>query len=170
MGACDSTKRTNVKNHQSKNTLSSREETPVLPKLKRRPRLYSDRLNYPKLENLNIEEDNNNEDINDRYRTPKNKYFSLAFQRKQSMQYCSEFKQNNQIHNNNRLLIHLANSLSRNIIDQNDNCSNYRPEFIIDWRIVKNERTNLYMWKNFGKIPLNTSAPGGNNGCSPPRG
>ena len=154
MGACDSTKRTNVKNHQSKNTLSSREETPVLPKLKRRPRLYSDRLNYPKLENLNIEEDNNNEDINDRYRTPKNKYFSLAFQRKQSMQYCSEFKQNNQIHNNNRLLIHLANSLSRNIIDQNDNCSNYRPEFIIDWRIVKNERTNLYMWKNFGKIPL----------------
>ena len=155
MGACDSTKRTNVKNHQSKNTLSSREETPVLPKLKRRPRLYSDRLNYPKLENLNIEEDNNNEDINDRYRTPKNKYFSLAFQRKQSMQYCSEFKQNNQIHNNNRLLIHLANSLSRNIIDQNDNCSNYRPEFIIDWRIVKNERTNLYMWKNFGKIPLN---------------
>ena len=155
MGACDSTKRTNVKNHQSKNTLSSREETPVLPKLKRRPRLYSDRLNYPKLENLNIEEDNNNEDKNDINKTPKIKYFSLAFQRKQSMQYCSEFKQNNQIHNNNRLLIHLANSLSRNIIDQNDNCSNYRPEFIIDWRIVKNERTNLYMWKNFGKIPLN---------------
>ena len=54
-----------------------------------------------------------------------------------------------------KFIIHLANSLSRNIIDQNDNCSNYRPEFIIDWRIVKNERTNLYMWKNFGKIPLN---------------
>ena len=155
MGTCDSTKRTKVKNHQSKNTLSSREETPVLPKLKRRPRLYSERVNYPKLENLNIEEDNDNEDKNNIYRTPKNKYFSLAFQRKQSMQYCNEFKQNNQIHNNNRLLMHLANSLSRNIIDQNDNYSNYRPEFIIDWRIVKNERTNLYMWKNFGKIPLN---------------
>ena len=158
MGACDSAKRINeknIKNYQSKNTISTREQTPVLPKLKRRPRLYSDCFNYPRLENLNIEE-NNNEDKNDINKTPKIKYFSLAFQRKQSMQYCNEFKQNNQIHNNNRLLMHLANSLSRNIIDQNDNYSNYRPEFIIDWRIVKNERTNLYMWKNFGKIPLNS--------------
>ena len=158
MGACDSAKRINeknIKNYQSKNTISTREQTPVLPKLKRRQRLYSDCFNYPRLENLNIEE-NNNEDKNDINKTPKIKYFSLAFQRKQSMQYCNEFKQNNQIHNNNRLLMHLANSLSRNIIDQNDNYSNYRPEFIIDWRIVKNERTNLYMWKNFGKIPLNS--------------
>ena len=158
MGACDSAKRINeknIKNYQSKNTISTREQTPVLPKLKRRPRLYSDCFNYPRLENLNIEE-NNNEDKNDINKTPKIKYFSLAFQRKQSMQYCNEFKQNNQIHNNNRLLMHLANSLSRNIIDQNDNYSNYRPEFIIDWRIVKNERTNLYMWKNFGKIPFNS--------------
>ena len=158
MGACDSAKRLNeknIKNYQSKNTISTREQTPVLPKLKRRQRLYSDCFNYPRLENLNIEE-NNNEDKNDINKTPKIKYFSLAFQRKQSMQYCNEFKQNNQIHNNNRLLMHLANSLSRNIIDQNDNYSNYRPEFIIDWRIVKNERTNLYMWKNFGKIPLNS--------------
>ena len=158
MGACDSAKRLNeknIKNYQSKNTISTREQTPILPKLKRRPRLYSDCFNYPRLENLNIEE-NNNEYKKDINKTPKNKYFSLAFQRKQSMQYCNEFKQNNQIHNNNRLLMHLANSLSRNIIDQNDNYSNCRPEFIIDWRIVKNERTNLYMWKNFGKIPLNS--------------
>ena len=157
MGACDSAKRLNeknIKNYQSKNTISTREQTPVLPKLKRRPRLYSDCFNYPRLENLNIEE-NNNEDKNDINKTKKIKYFSLAFQRKQSMQYCNEFKQNNQIHNNNRLLMHLANSLSRNIID-NNNYNNYRPEFIIDWRIVKNERTNLYMWKNFGKIPLNS--------------
>ena len=158
MGACDSAKRLNeknIKNYQSKNTISTREQTPVLPKLKRRPRLYSDCFNYPRLENLNIEE-NNNEDKNDINKTPKIKYFSLAFQRKQSMQYCNEFKQNNQIHNNNRLLMHLANSLSRNIID-NNNYNNYRPEFIIDWRILKNEKTNLYIWKNYGKIPLNSN-------------
>ena len=158
MGACDSAKRINeknIKNYQSKNTISTREQTPVLPKLKRRPRLYSDCFNYPRLENLNIEE-NNNEDKNDINKTPKIKYFSLAFQRKQSMQYCNEFKQNNQIHNNNRLLMHLANSLSRNIID-NNNYNNYRPEFIIDWRILKNEKTNLCIWKNYGKIPLNSN-------------
>ena len=156
MGACDSAKRPNEKNikNHSKNIISTREQNSVLPKLKRRPRLYSDCVNYPKLENL----EENNENLNNINKTPisKNKLFSLAFQRRQSMNYCNEFKQNNQIHNNNRLLMHLANSLSRNIID-NNNYNNYRPEFIIDWRIVKNERTNLYMWKNFGKIPLNSN-------------
>ena len=49
--------------------------------------------------------------------------------------------------------MHLANSLSRNLVEQN-NFDNFKPEFIIDWKIVKNEKTNVYMWKNFGKIPL----------------
>ena len=142
MGACDSAKRLNeknIKNYQSKNTISTREQTPVLPKLKRRQRLYSDCFNYPRLENLNIEE-NNNEDKNDINKTPKIKYFSLAFQRKQSMQYCNEFKQNNQIHNNNRLLMHLANSLSRNIIDQNEYKYNY--QIIKDLMRMKNNWDN----------------------------
>ena len=135
MGACVSIKNTNdknIKNFESKSPKVNNE----LPKLKRRPRLYSESINHPTLDKLN------NHLI---YR----KENSIISQRRQSLKYCNEFKNNYQ--SNNRLLMHLANSLSRNIIDQNDNYSNYRPEFIIDWRIVKNERTNLYMWKNFGK-------------------
>ena len=111
-------------------------------------------MNYPRLNlNININENSGNENTDNTLITDK-KNASLAFQRRQSMKYCIEFKQNNQIHNNNRLLIHLANSLNRNVLDNNNFYSNYRPEFVIDWRIVKNENTNLYMWKNFGKIPL----------------
>ena len=158
MGACDSSKRPNdktIKNNQfNSSNIFSNPETPELPKLKRRPRLYSQCVNYPRLNlNINNNENSGNENIDSTLITDK-KNTSLAFQRRQSMKYCNEFKQNNQIHNNNRLLIHLANSLNRNIIDNNNFYSNYRPEFVIDWRIVKNENTNLYMWKNFGKIPL----------------
>ena len=146
MGACVSLNNPNdknIKNFESKSPKINNE----LPKLKRRPRLYSESINHPTLDKLN--NDNNENKINNpsTYR----KENSIISQRRQSLKYCNEFKNNYQ--SNNRLLMHLANSLSRNLIDQN-NYDNFKPEFIIDWKIVKNEKTNVYMWKNFGKIPL----------------
>ena len=146
MGACVSIKNTNdknIKNFESKSPKINNE----LPKLKRRPRLYSESINHPTLDKLN--NDNNENKLNNHliYR----KENSIISQRRQSLKYCNEFKNNYQ--SNNRLLMHLANSLSRNLVEQN-NFDNFKPEFIIDWKIVKNEKTNVYMWKNFGKIPL----------------
>ena len=39
---------------------------------------------------------------------------TLAMSRKESTDYCNEFKNNTKMHNKINLLVHLANSLSRN--------------------------------------------------------
>ena len=61
MGACVSIKNTNdknIKNFESKSPKVNNE----LPKLKRRPRLYSESINHPTLDKLN--NDNNENKLN----------------------------------------------------------------------------------------------------------
>ena len=145
MGTCVSSKNPNDKNIKKFESKSPQLNN-GLSKLKRRPRLYSESINHPTLDKINIDNDNKiNNPLSNR------KENSIISQRRQSLKYCNEFKNNYQ--SNNRLLMLLANSLSRNLVDQN-NYDIIKPEFIIDWKIVKNEKTNVYMWKNFGKIPL----------------
>jgi hypothetical protein len=60
------------------------------------------------------------------------------------------------MHNKNNLLNHLANALSRNVDTNNkDKIENYRPEYVVDWKLEKNEITGLEQWRNEGNIELN---------------
>ena len=160
----------NTKNNQIKNDYI--ELSPPIEESnlfqRRRPRLRSENLVHPKMQFLlgkKIEEENeNNNDKNNntnlKNKTPifytiKNN--SVTFQRMQSMKYCNDFKKKTQTGSGKYLLNHLANTLIRNTIgeDKPRNPKYYRPEFVNDWRYVKNETTNLSIWKNFGQIPLN---------------
>ncbi len=160
----------NTKNNQIKNDYI--ELSPPIEESnlfqRRRPRLRSENLVHPKMQFLlgkKIEEENeNNNDknnnTNEKNKTPifytiKNN--SVTFQRMQSMKYCKDFKKKTQTGTGKYLLNHLANTLIRNTIgeDKPRNPKYYRPEFVNDWRYVKNETTNLSIWKNFGQIPLN---------------
>ena len=160
----------NTKNNQIKNDYI--ELSPPIEESnlfqRRRPRLRSENLVHPKMQFLlgkKIEEENeNNNDKNNntnlKNKTPifytiKNN--SVKFQRMQSMKYCNDFKKKTQTGSGKYLLNHLANTLIRNTIgeDKPRNPKYYRPEFVNDWRYVKNETTNLSIWKNFGQIPLN---------------
>ena len=160
----------NTKNNQIKNDYI--ELSPPIEESnlfqRRRPRLRSENLVHPKMQFLlgkKIEEENeNNNDknnnTNEKNKTPifytiKNN--SVTFQRMQSMKYCNDFKKKTQTGSGKYLLNHLANTLIRNTIgeDKPRNPKYYRPEFVNDWRYVKNETTNLSIWKNFGQIPLN---------------
>ena len=160
----------NTKNNQIKNDYI--ELSPPIEESnlfqRRRPRLRSENLVHPKMQFLlgkKIEEENeNNNDKNNntnlKNKTPifytiKNN--SVTFQRMQSMKYCNDFKKKTQTGSGKYLLNHLANTLVRNTIgeDKPRNPKYYRPEFVNDWRYVKNETTNLSIWKNFGQIPLN---------------
>ena len=159
----------NTKNNQIKNDYI--ELSPPIEESnlfqRRRPRLRSENLVHPKMQFLlgkKIEEENeNNNDknnnTNEKNKTPifytiKNN--SVTFQRMQSMKYCNDFKKKTQTGSGKYLLNHLANSLLRNTIGENKpkNPKYYRPEFVNDWRYVKNETTNISIWKNFGQIPL----------------
>ena len=105
-----------------------------------------------------------NEDIkenniidNNKSKSPnfKRKGISLGAQRKQSQKYCNEYRQRTIKNNNNFLVDHLVNSLNRNFNDDNTiNPQKYKPEFLNDWKFIKNENTGIYYWKNYGQIPL----------------
>ena len=133
--------------------------------LKRRQRLRSENIAHPNFhflsEKKNDEQNDNNDkdNKNEKTKTPIFKTTnnnSLTFQRMQSMKYCNDFKKKTQTGSGKYLLNHLANSLLRNTIGENKpkNPKYYRPEFVNDWRYVKNETTNISIWKNFGQIPL----------------
>ena len=155
-------------NNQIKNNnieLSPLNEELDLYPLRRRHRLRSENIIHPRMQFLsdkkNEEEiDNNNNNPNKNNKTPifsTTKNNSLTFQRMQSMKYCNDFKKKTQTGSGKYLLNHLANSLARNTINEErpKNLKYYRPEFVNDWRYVKNETTDLFIWKNFGQIPLN---------------
>ena len=133
--------------------------------LRRRQRLRSENIAHPNFhflsEKKNDEQNDNNDkdNKNEKTKTPifkTTKNNSLTFQRMQSMKYCNDFKKKTQTGSGKYLLNHLANSLLRNTIGENKpkNPKYYRPEFVNDWRYVKNETTNISIWKNFGQIPL----------------
>lgn len=82
---------------------------------------------------------------------------TLALSKKQSADYCNEFKNNAKMHNRMNLLLHLANSLSRN---SSNSLFPYNqitikiPEYIFDWEYVTNESTGISVWKKRAKIKL----------------
>ena len=157
---------------KKENSLLNKNTSPELPLLRRPQRLKSEYLIHPDFKFLsdkkNEEEEKEDKfpnDINinniDRkkynntpiFHTIKNT--SLSFQRKQSQKYCKDFKRKTTT-GGKYLLNHLANTLIRNSFGEQKpkNYKYYTPEFTIDWRYVKNENTDLYIWKNFGQIPL----------------
>ena len=155
---------------KKKNSETKQNNLPELPRLRRIQRLKSECVNhhFKFLSNNQFEDEEEDKVPNDinlnnverkKYnKTPISytiKNNSLSFQRKQSMKYCNDFKKKTQS-GGKYLLNYLANSLMRNTIneDQPKNIKYYNPEFIIDWRYIKNENTDLFIWKNFGQIPL----------------
>ena len=85
----------------------------------------------------------------------RNKKKSLALSRKESIQYCNEFRKNNKMHNRHNLLLHLANHLSRNTHDVPTNELNINiPENMIDWEYTVNPHTEIGYWNNKGSIKL----------------
>ena len=85
----------------------------------------------------------------------RNRKKSLALSRKESIEYCSEFRKNNKMHNRQNLLMRLANNLSRNTFafpykEINVNI----PENVIDWEYIVNPNTDVGYWKNNGFVKL----------------
>jgi hypothetical protein len=85
----------------------------------------------------------------------RNKKKSLALSRKESIEYCNEFRKNNKMHNKHNLLLHLANNLSRNIHDVPLNELNiYIPENMIDWGCAVNPHTEISYWNDKSTVKL----------------
>ena len=82
----------------------------------------------------------------------------LSLQRKQSVKYCKDFKNHFQSNNNqNFFLRHLARNLSKNVILE-DNTLNKKadiPEYMINYKLIKNQNSETYDWKNLGIIKIN---------------
>ena len=81
----------------------------------------------------------------------------LTNQRRQSLKYLNEFKNNDQMHNKNYLL----NRLAKNLIKNTQNSEEYKeknkakfPEYIIDWKLVRHSNMETYTWKNNGYIKV----------------
>ena len=80
----------------------------------------------------------------------------LANQRRQSLKYITDYKNNDQMHNKNYLL----NRLAKNLIKNTQNSEEYKkkkeefPEFIIDWKLVRDSNMETYTWKNNGYIKV----------------
>ena len=83
---------------------------------------------------------------------------TLAMSRKESTDYCNEFKNNTKMHNKINLLVHLANSLSRNTTASTafpyNQISIVIPEYVFDWENILNESTGISYWKIRAKIQL----------------
>ena len=83
---------------------------------------------------------------------------TLAMSRKESTDYCNEFKNNTKMHNKINLLVHLANSLSRNTTASTafpyNQISIVIPEYVFDWENILNESTGISYWKIRSKIQL----------------
>ena len=85
----------------------------------------------------------------------RNKKKSLALSRKESIEYCNEFRKNNKMHNRQNLLLHLANNLSRNTHDVPLSELNVNiPENMIDWEYTVNPHTEIGYWNNKGCVKL----------------
>ena len=144
-----------MKNYQKKNSLNDDADS---QSLRKRKRLYSESVMHPDFEPLQPLRRTNDKSPHLNLQTPNVKKESKnpVFARKNSFQYINEFKQNKEMHNKNNLLNHLANALSRNVDTNNKNkIENYRPEYVVDWKLEKNEITGLEQWRNEGNIELN---------------
>ena len=81
----------------------------------------------------------------------------LTFQRKQSIKYLNEFKNNDQMHNKNFLLNRLAKTLTKNTLNREEYEKKKKeetPEYVIDWKLERHKNMITYTWKNMGLIKL----------------
>ena len=81
----------------------------------------------------------------------------LTFQRKQSIKYLNEFKNNDQMHNKNFLLNRLAKTLTKNTLNREEYEKKKKeetPEYVIDWKLERHKNMITYSWKNMGLIKL----------------
>ena len=83
----------------------------------------------------------------------------ITTQKRETIKFLQDFKKNFEIENKNYLLKHLVRKLTRNINNNNleDNLKKKAdfPEFMINYKLVKNENKETYTWKNFGLIKIN---------------
>lgn len=87
-----------------------------------------------------------------------NKRNSVISQRKSSIEYCTEFRNNYMSSGQNGLLRHLTESVRRIQEYSEEELEELKkkviPEYIIDWRLIKDPITKTTYWKNNGKIPI----------------
>ena len=157
MGACESIKNTNEKIINANNNKIKNSSLSSLPKIGHYRQKSSNiknpiiNLENKKEEDINEKENKNNENFKN-----ENKFTRIGAQRKLSQKYCEEFKKKTIKNNNNFLVDHLLNSLNRNFEEEDikKNPNKFKPEYLIDWKYIKNENTGIYNWKNCGIIPL----------------
>ena len=98
---------------------------------------------------LNIDNNNN---IDQGTSEHKKGYF-----RKSSEDYLIQFKQKYQTGETNAFLSHLAERVQSNELTQEEIeiiRKKYMPQYVIDWKLEKDEKTGNKFWKNQGKIKL----------------
>ena len=81
----------------------------------------------------------------------------LTFQRKQSIKYINEYKNDDQMHNKNYLLNRLAKNLTRNAFNREEFEKKKKdevPEYVIDWKLERHPNMITYTWKNMGLVKL----------------
>ena len=181
MGHCQSSRNSFRKNSHQESTCTNPivQSATTTDKFERRKfRLYSEviprgknQLEPIRSDSNNKEQDNYLQEIQEQHELsatlPKqnnnnhplqplqNKKKSLALSRKASIEYCSEFRKNNKMHNKHNLLLHLANNLSRSAQDVPFNELNVNiPEHMIDWEYTVNPHTKVGYWNNKGCVKL----------------
>ena len=89
----------------------------------------------------------------DRNNDHNKKYF-----KKSSEKYLMQFKQQYQTGDSNALLSHLAEKVSpTNVLQEINDVirEKFMPQNVFDWKLEKDEKTGIKIWKNKGKIKIN---------------
>ena len=156
---------TNINNYQKLITNSNKEEeeeseeikSPQLPRLRYRPSIYIEKIeqNNP-IRRLEKRKSLNPLILQNRpiVRTDNTK---ITFQRRQSIKYCIDFKNNNEYHKN-FLIQHLIRKLTENNNNNDELFINKKadfPEYMINYKLVNIPETENYTWKNMGLIKIN---------------
>ena len=158
-------RQTNINNYQKLITNSNKEEeeeseeikSPQLPRLRYRPSIYIEKIdqNNP-IRRLERRKSLNPLILQNRpiVRTDNTK---ITFQRRQSIKYCIDFKNNNEYHKN-FLIRHLIRQLTENNNNNDELFINKKadfPEYMINYKLVNIPETENYTWKNMGLIKIN---------------
>ena len=147
----------NEKNEINNNEKIKKEEID-LPKLKYRPSIYIEKKTEKNPIRRLERKGSLNPLILQNRPIVRNETKKLTKQRRQSVKYINDFKKDNNLHNKNYLIQHLLRSLSKNDNNKNDFSNNNKadiPEYMIDYKLIKNENSETYYWKNMGLIKIN---------------
>ena len=128
-----------------------------LPKLKYRPSIYMEKKEDNPIRRLERRGSLNPLILQNRPIVRKETK-KVTIQRRQSVKYLNDFKKDYNLHNKNYLIQHLLRTLSKNENDINDFSNNNKadiPAYMIDYKLIKNENSDTYYWKNMGLIQIN---------------